>query len=143
MPPAEIWLYITLLCFTIGHLLAQLYFVISYSDLEADYINPIELCDTMDVALPIEAGAHAIETLVLLLFGKWLSVLVMSPVLLFNAYMYKQTGLRSDATTIFKTVRDYRVQSMAKLVYYFLVFCYFLYCMIWSLVKYSDANESF
>lgn len=143
MPPVETWLYILLLCLTIGHLLAQLYFVISYSDLEADYINPIELCESMDVALPLEAGAQAIETIVLLLFGKWLSVLVMSPVLGYNIYRYRQNGFRSDATTIFKTVREYRVQSMLKLVYYFVVFCYFLYCMIWSLVKYTDSEQGY
>lgn len=123
----------------IGLLLSQLYFIIMYSDLEADYLNPMELCETMDFALPLEAMVQAAGSIAFLLCGEWLSFLFCLPVFAYNACRYQQTRLKFDATTIFKTVRGYRIESIVKLVYYFLLFCYFLYGMIWALVMWSDA----
>lgn len=123
----------------IGLLLSQLYFIIMYSDLEADYLNPMELCETMDYALPLEAAVQAVCSAAFLLCGEWLSFAFCLPVLAYNAYRYQQTRLKFDATTIFKTVRNYRIESIVKLVYYFVLFCYFLYGMIWALVTWSDA----
>ena len=124
----------------IGLLLAQLYFIIMYSDLEADYINPMELCETMDWALPIEAVVQAVITAAFLFTGEWLSLFFTAPVTIYNAYRYSQTKLKFDATTIFKTVRNYRIESIVKLIWYFVLFCYFLYSMIWALVQWTDST---
>lgn len=137
--PFEPWLYILLIALSIGHILCQLYFVISFSDLEADYINPMELCETMDTMLPWEALVQAVETGIMLVFGKWLGFFFYLPLASYNAFQYSQTRLKFDATTIFKTVRDHRIVSMIKLGYYFIGFCIFLYLMISSLIKWSDS----
>lgn len=122
----------------IGLLLAQLYFIIIFSDLESDYINPMELCESMDFALPIEAAVQAVGTVVLLASGQIGSAILCAPVTAYNAFQYKETRLKFDATTIFKTVKKYRVESIVKLAFYFFLFCYFLYSMIWALVAWSD-----
>ena len=103
-------------------------------------MNTIELCEIMDVALPIEDSAQAVQTIIILFSGQWFSLLLCLPMTIYNAMRYHKTGLKFDATTIFKTVRDSRIESMVKLVYYFIMFCYFLYSMIWALVKWSEAE---
>ena len=136
----QTWLYVLSMFTDIGLLLAQLYFIIMYSDLEADYINPMELCETMDWALPIEAVVQAVITAAFLFTGEWLSLFFTAPVTIYNAYRYSQTKLKFDATTIFKTVRNYRIESIIKLIWYFVLFCYFLYSMIWALVQWTDST---
>jgi len=136
----QTWLYVLSMFTDIGLLLAQLYFIIMYSDLEADYINPMELCETMDWALPIEAVVQAVITAAFLFTGEWLSLFFTAPVTIYNAYRYSQTKLKFDATTIFKTVRNYRIESIVKLIWYFVLFCYFLYSMIWALVQWTDST---
>jgi hypothetical protein len=44
-----IWLYIIALLANAANLFLQVYFAVMYSDLEADYINPIDLCNKLNI----------------------------------------------------------------------------------------------
>jgi hypothetical protein len=78
--------------------------IIMFSDLECDYINPIDLCNKLNqVSSPLlgvfrvltplqfvlpENSAHAFLTLLFLLFGQWIAFLLNAPLVAFNANKY-------------------------------------------------------
>lgn len=80
--------------------------IIMFSDLECDYINPIDLCNKLNQVflstLPIihpltytqfvlpENIAHAFLTILFLLSGQWFAFLLNLPLVLYNANKYVQ-----------------------------------------------------
>ena len=75
--------------------------VIMFSDLESDYINPIDLCNKLNqvrgrcisfqplltllqFVIP-EHGAHAFLTLLFLLSGQWIAFILNAPLVAWNA----------------------------------------------------------
>ena len=59
--------------------------VIMYSDLESDYINPIDLCTKLNQFTLPERSAHAVLTLLFLLNGQWIALAINLPLFAFNA----------------------------------------------------------
>lgn len=75
------------------NLFLQVFFTIMYSDLECDYINPIDLCNRLNMYIVPEAGVHAFLTVLFLVNGYWLSLLLNLPLLAWNAKKYVQAFL--------------------------------------------------
>ena len=50
-----------------------------YSDLESDYINPIDLCTKLNQFTLPEMSAHAVLTLLFLLNGQWIALAINLP----------------------------------------------------------------
>ena len=75
-----------------------------YSDLECDYINPIELCNKLNPWFIPEAGLHGFITVLFLINGYWFCFLLN---LLIN--LYKNHLL--DATEIFRTLSKHKKES--------------------------------
>ena len=92
-----------------GRLLTGAFQIIMFSDLECDYINPIDLCNKLNqvrmhhkgywvVTLLIlslhrqfvipEHGAHAFLTLLFLLSGQWIAFILNAPLVAWNANKY-------------------------------------------------------
>ena len=67
------------------NLFLQVFFTIMYSDLECDYINPIDLCNRLNMYIVPEAGLHAFLTALFLINGYWVSLLLNIPLLAWNA----------------------------------------------------------
>lgn len=55
-----------------------------YSDLECDYINPIDLCNRLNTYIVPEAAVHAFLTALFLINGYWLALLLNLPLVVFN-----------------------------------------------------------
>ncbi|KAG5642124.1 COPII-coated vesicle protein [Asterophora parasitica] len=55
-----------------------------YSDLESDYLNPIDLCNKLNKLVIPENGVHGALTLLFLLSGQWLAFLFNAPLLAYN-----------------------------------------------------------
>ena len=66
-----------------------------YSDLECDYINPIDLCNRLNMYIVPEAGIHAFLTALFLINGYWLPLLLNLPLVAWNGkkYVYSVTGV--------------------------------------------------
>jgi len=78
--------------------------IIMFSDLECDYINPIDLCNKLNQVGSLllgvfrvltslqfvfpENAAHAFLTLLFLLSGQWIAFLLNAPLVAFNANKY-------------------------------------------------------
>lgn len=63
-----------------------------YSDLECDYINPIDLCNRLNMYIVPEAGVHAFLTLLFLINGYWLPLILNLPLVAWNGKKYVPTS---------------------------------------------------
>jgi protein cornichon len=70
------------------NLFLQVFFTIMYSDLECDYINPIDLCNRLNMYIVPEAGVHAFLTVLFLINGYWLPLLLNLPLVAWNGKKY-------------------------------------------------------
>lgn len=135
-----------------------------FSDLECDYINPIDLCNKLNQVSPTplppslppaslltppalilswlgiwqfilpEMAAHAILTLFFLLSGQWLAFLLNAPLVAFNVNKVMNKNHTLDATEIFRTLSAHKKQCFIKLGFYLVSFFYYLYRMILALI---------
>jgi uncharacterized membrane protein YfhO len=59
-----------------------------FSDLECDYINPIDLCTKLNQFVLPDHVLHGVVTVMLLLFGNWIDVLVNLPLVAWHVHKY-------------------------------------------------------
>ncbi|EIN06721.1 ER to Golgi transport-like protein [Punctularia strigosozonata HHB-11173 SS5] len=119
-------------------LFTMVFFIIMFSDLECDYINPIDLCNKLNAFVLPENMAHAFLTLLFLLSGQWTALLLNLPLVAFNANKIMQKSHMYDATEIFRSLSTHKKESFIKLGFYLLSFFYYLYRMIVALIADSE-----
>ncbi|OBZ69950.1 ER-derived vesicles protein ERV14 [Grifola frondosa] len=113
------WLFLFSVLMAAGLLFTMVFFIIMFSDLECDYINPIDLCNKLNQFVLPENIAHAFLALLFLLSGQWIAFLLNAPLLAFN-------------------INKIRKESFIKLGFYLLSFFYYLYRMILALIQESE-----
>ncbi|TIA91282.1 hypothetical protein E3P99_01146 [Wallemia hederae] len=131
----EAWLYLFSVLAAAGLLFTMVFFIIMFSDLECDYINPIDLCNKLNKFILPEVGFHGFLTTLFLLSGQWLSLVINAPLLLFNANKVYHNNYFYDATEIFRTLSSHKKQSFIKLGFYLICFFFYLYKLIVALIK--------
>lgn len=105
-----------------------------YSDLESDYINPIDLCTKLNQFTLPEMCAHGFLTVLFLLNGQWIALAINLPLLAYNVHKFMNKTYLLDATEIFRTLMTHKKESFLKLGFYLLTFFFYLYRMIMALV---------
>ncbi|RKO99386.1 hypothetical protein CXG81DRAFT_30219 [Caulochytrium protostelioides] len=115
-------------------LFAMVFFIIMFSDLECDYINPIDLCNKLNQFVFPEMAGHAFLTLLLLLNGSWWAFLLNAPLLAYHIQKVAKQRHMYDATEIFRTAPENKRECFMKLAFYLLSFFYYLYRMIVALL---------
>ncbi|CCH61107.1 hypothetical protein TBLA_0E00460 [Henningerozyma blattae CBS 6284] len=133
------WLFITAVALNCLNLFAQVHFTILYADLEADYINPIELCSKINKLIVPEAVIHSFLSLLFLLNGYWFVFLLNLPILIYNGDKFHKKTQLLDATEIFRNLGKFKRAALLKLCAYMLLFFFYLYRMIMALIQESDA----
>ncbi|ELU42060.1 Cornichon domain-containing protein [Rhizoctonia solani AG-1 IA] len=89
--------------------------IIMFSDLECDYINPIDLCNKLNAFVLPEMGAHAFLTFLFLVSFQWIALLLNLPLVAFNVNKVRQNSHTYDATEIFRTLSQHKKESFIKL----------------------------
>ncbi|KAF4587578.1 ER-derived vesicles protein ERV14 [Ophiocordyceps camponoti-floridani] len=135
MMSGEAWLYLLAVLINAVNLFLQVFFTIMYSDLECDYINPIELCNRLNAYVVPEAAVHAVLTFLFLVNGYWLALLLNVPLLLWNAKKIIDNTHLLDATEIFRKLNVHKKESFAKLAFHLVMFFFYLYSMIVALIR--------
>nr|KAJ3420797.1 hypothetical protein HK105_005253 [Polyrhizophydium stewartii] len=107
-------------------LFGMVFFIIMFSDLESDYINPIDLCNKLNQFVMPEHILHAVLWALFLITGNWTAMLLNTPLVAWHAY--KQ---------IFRTVNSQKREAFFKLIFYLISFFYYLYRMIEALISTS------
>ncbi|KAK4153990.1 WD40-repeat-containing domain protein [Chaetomidium leptoderma] len=80
----EAWLYLFAVVINAVNLFLQVFFTIMYSDLECDYINPIDLCNRLNTYIIPEVAVHGFMTFLFLINGYWLPLILNLPLLGWN-----------------------------------------------------------
>ncbi|KAJ3407956.1 hypothetical protein HDU80_007264 [Chytriomyces hyalinus] len=93
-----------------------------FSDLECDYINPIDLCSKLNQFVIPENVGHALLAVVFLLNGAWISLLLNLPLLGINVNKIMNNRHTYDATEIFRTLPQHKKECFFKLAFYLLSF---------------------
>ncbi|KAF9526659.1 cornichon [Crepidotus variabilis] len=132
------WLFLFAVLMAAGLLFCMVFFIIMFSDLECDYINPIDLCNKLNQFVLPENIAHAFITILFLISGQWGSFLLNLPLLAWNANKIRNKAHMYDATEIFRTLGGHKKETFFKLGFYLISFFFYLYKMIVALIAESE-----
>jgi len=113
----------------------SVFVLISFADLESDYINPIDLCSRINQFVMPEYVAHGVLTLLLLLSGYWLEFLFNLPMFAWHINNVVSRKMYLDPTSIFSKLSDEKKKNYVSLGYYMISFFYYLYRLIYTLVQ--------
>lgn len=125
------------------------YFVITLSDLECDYLNAQECCDKLNYWLLPKYIAHAFVTLMLLVHGHLGLFLCNLPLLIWLTYEYftvPQGNLGAyDPIEILNRgqLRKHSRDVMIYIGFYLIFFFVYLYCFILALLKGDPINRDY
>ncbi|KAI8976049.1 cornichon [Pilobolus umbonatus] len=129
------FLYLCAVLLAASLLFLMVFYLIMFSDLECDYINPIDLCNKLNQFVLPEMGLQSLVFLLFLFTGHWFSMLINLPLLIINARKVQQRQHMFDATEIFRTLSKHKKESFIKLGFYAGCFFYYLYRMIVALIS--------
>jgi len=135
MMSGEAWLFLLAVLINAVNLFLQVFFTIMYSDLECDYINPIELCSRLNAYIIPEAAVHGFLTLLFLINGYWIALILNLPLLGWNMKKIFGNTHLLDATEIFRKLNVHKKESFIKLSFYLVMFLFYLYSMIAALIR--------
>lgn len=133
-------------------LFLEVYFVITLSDLECDYLNAQQCCSKLNCWVLPELIAHCLITVLLLLGWHWILFLLNIPMIAWEVYKYVtipsgNVGIY-DPTEIHNRgmLKSHMKDSTIKVGYFLVFFFIYLYCMIVSLLtkespSYAGAAE--
>lgn len=78
------------------------------TNVNSDYINPIDLCNRLNTYIIPEAAVHAFLTFLFLINGYWLALLLNLPLLAFNGKKIFDNQHLLDATEIFRKLNVHK-----------------------------------
>jgi len=128
-----IFVWIIALLAAMALLFFAVFSLVSFSDLDVD-LNPIDLAKRLNPLIPYEMLTFAVTTAIFLLGGFWIELIVNLPLLAWYGYIYFTKQYRIDPTQVFAKLSFYKNISLAKLVYFMILFFVYLYRMVYYLV---------
>ncbi|KAG7040171.1 ER-derived vesicles protein erv14 [Colletotrichum scovillei] len=140
----EAWLYLFAVLINAVNLFLQVFFTIMYSDLECDYINPIDLCNRLNTYIIPEAAVHGFLTFMFLINGYWVPLILNLPLVAYNVKKIVDNTHLLDATEIFRKLNVHKKpavsnklaqESFVKLGFHLIMFFFYLYSMIVALIR--------
>ncbi|KAL6876988.1 cornichon [Trichoderma novae-zelandiae] len=135
MMSGEAWLFLLAVLINAVNLFLQVFFTIMYSDLECDYINPIDLCNRLNAYIIPEAAVHGFLTFLFLINGYWVALILNLPLLGYNVKKIVDNTHLLDATEIFRKLNVHKKESFIKLAFHLIMFFFYLYSMIVALIR--------
>ncbi|RHZ79011.1 hypothetical protein Glove_152g28 [Diversispora epigaea] len=135
--PAEALLFLFGTIMAAGLLFMMVFFTIMFSDLECDYINPIDLCNKLNQFVLPEMLAHAFLFFLFFINASWIASLINVLLVAYNIQKISSNRHMYDATEIFRTINHHKKECFIKLGFYLICFFYYLYRMIVALINES------
>jgi hypothetical protein len=131
-----LWL---LAIFLVGYFLfSAIFMFITCTDLEFDYINPIEAAARLNIFWWIESSIHLGFTILLLITGNWFELLINFPLAAFNVHSYMIEKHKVDPATILAgdNLRNEKRKALIKLIFFIFCFVLYLYRFFTSLISF-------
>ncbi|KAM4735869.1 protein cornichon homolog 4 [Anableps anableps] len=119
----------------------SVYFIITLSDLECDYINARACCSKLNKWVIPEMVGQCLSMMLMLVSMHWFIFLLNMPVAAWNIYRYVKIPMGNmgvfDPTEIHNRglLKSYMKEAMIKLGYHLLCFFIYLYSMILALIN--------
>lgn len=123
------------------------YFIITLSDLECDYLNAQQCCSTLNQYVIPKMVGHLSMTVILILHGHWGLFLTALPIALWILYEFFKVPAGNpgvyDPTEIHNRgqLKRHMRDSLIHLGYNLLAFFLYLYCMIISILKDNPIKQ--
>ncbi|KAL7647292.1 UNVERIFIED_CONTAM: hypothetical protein RMT77_002550 [Armadillidium vulgare] len=117
------------------------YFIITLSDLECDYLNAQQCCNRLNMWVLPKLVVHTLLSLVFAVSGHYWLLLASLPLAIYFGLQYKNVPPGNfgvyDPTEILKLgqIRSHVKDSIIGIVYYLIFFFIYLYCLLTHLVK--------
>eukprot|EP00727_Mastigamoeba_balamuthi_P007544 m51a1_g341 putative er-derived vesicles protein erv14 (138) ;mRNA; r:526960-527713 len=116
-------------------LFISVFVLISFSDLEGDYLNPIDLTRRLNPLVLPEYGVFFVMLALFVLGGFIPEVLVNIPLAGWYSYCLAKKTHKVDATQVFSELTYHKTVALVKLVFFMLSFFFYLYRMVFYLVQ--------
>eukprot|EP01111_Echinosteliopsis_oligospora_P004512 TRINITY_DN1739_c0_g1_i1.p1 TRINITY_DN1739_c0_g1~~TRINITY_DN1739_c0_g1_i1.p1 ORF type:complete len:150 (-),score=13.53 TRINITY_DN1739_c0_g1_i1:78-527(-) len=134
------WLF--LLALTAFLIFTAVFYLISYTDLECDYVNPIDLSRRINTLIIPEMATHIVLTVMLLSSGHWLDFLLNVPLVIWNIMSVMNRTYMVDATQIFRILSKQKKIGFIKLGFYMISFFLYLYRLVYHIVGAYVSSSS-
>ncbi|XP_039260627.1 protein cornichon homolog 4-like [Styela clava] len=127
-------------------LFMAVYFLITLSDLECDYLNAASCCSRLNKLVLPELIGIGLTCIIFLFTWHWFVFLLNAPLLgiLLYRYLHIPSGNIGmyDPTEIHnrRQLQTHMKECMAKTAYHVIFFFIYLYCLVYSLVVTSSAE---
>ncbi|XP_075897054.1 protein cornichon homolog 4 isoform X1 [Nelusetta ayraudi] len=124
-----------------GLIFLSVFFIITLSDLECDYINARACCSKLNKWVIPEMVGQCLSTMLMLVSMHWFIFLLNLPVAAWNIYRYLKVPMGNmgvfDPTEIHNRgqLKSHMKEAMIKLGYHLLCFFIYLYSMILALIN--------
>ncbi|KAG5636579.1 hypothetical protein H0H81_007587 [Sphagnurus paluster] len=132
------WLFLFAVFMAGALLFGMIFFIVNFSDLESDYLNPVDLCNKLNKLVVPENAVHGSLAILFLLSGQWVAFALNAPLVAYNVNKIINKQHTYDATEIFRTIDKHKKQCFIKAGFYLFCFFYYLYRMIAALVAESQ-----
>jgi len=116
--------------------------LVSLTDLEHGD-EPIETTRKLNYFIKREYLIHGTFSLILLFTGNWLEFLFNLPLLAWHFYRFRNKKYLFDEITIFRVLPDAQKIGFIKLAFYMLLFFFFLYRFVSTLVSILADDPSY
>ncbi|KAI7866625.1 cornichon [Spinellus fusiger] len=111
-------------------LFSSIYFIVMMADLECDYINPIDLCKSLNKYALTDMAVQCVLFLLFVVCSSWIAALIQLPLFVFHCSRILKKNYLFDPTEIFRTLSAYKRVYAVKAVFHVFCFFYFLYRMV-------------
>ncbi|EPS73163.1 hypothetical protein M569_01596, partial [Genlisea aurea] len=118
------------------------YQFLSFSDLEADYLNPYELSSRINHVIVPEYLLHGAFCILFLMTGHWLMFLLVLPPSYYNLKRYMKGQHLVDVTEVFKAVMAEKRARLIKLGFYVVLFGIIITRLMLSVLNAVFDDES-
>ncbi|EEQ98159.1 ER-derived vesicles protein ERV14, putative [Perkinsus marinus ATCC 50983] len=137
------WAYVALFITTCALVCITVYMLGEFGDLESDYTNPVDFCNTANQAARYEFALIVATAILLLCAFDWIGLLVFVP---FTAVMLREYYTRRylfDSTLLFKgkKLEHHKNWSAFRLVLYVVLFVYLVFRLVQSIVAYGIDSK--
>lgn len=123
------------------------YFIITLSDLECDYLNGPECCAALNKYVVPKMVGHLAMTVMLLLHGHWFLFFTALPIAAWITYEYRRVPAENlgvfDPAEIYNRgqLQRHMWESLIQLGYNLLAFFMYLYFLIVSILKDNPIKQ--
>jgi len=129
------WFWMLIFVIGIALVFCVVVHLVTLTDLESDYINPVDATERLNKFLIPEYVVHTSITVLFLLTLNFIPFLANSLLVAWHAKRFAERQHLLDATSIYPSLAERKKQSNIKLGFYCIMFFYYMYRMVYALVR--------